>query len=66
MQPPIKIEIVSDNNELQFQEVLTPIRTKEKHYVYKYTKSKSKLNNLIGWTELELEKLLKNNIIKAI
>ena len=66
MQPPIKIEIVSDNNELQFQEVLTPIKTKEKHYVYKYTKSVSKLGNLIGWTELELEKLLKNNIIKAI
>lgn len=66
MQPPIRVKVLSDDNELEFQEILTPNRTKDKFYIYKYTKSVYKLGNLIGWTEIELTKILSNNTIKAI
>ncbi len=55
-----KIKVVSDGNELEFQNVI------KGYSIYKYTKSKTKKDQLIGFTDQEIAKLLKNNIIAQI
>ena len=60
MSLPLKIKFLSDGNELEFQ------NTVKNYNIYRYTKSESKLNRLIGWTNEELEKLLRNKIIEKI
>lgn len=60
MKVPLKIKVNSDDNELEFQNIVL------KSNVYKYTKSVTKLNSLIAWTDEELTKLIANNIIKEI
>ena len=57
--------VISDGNELQY-ELPVPSKIKPTHFYYKYVISKSKLGQLIGWTEQELEKLISNKIIKKI
>lgn len=56
--PPNKILICSDKNELEYCNKI------KDHFIFRYTLSKTKLNNLIGWTQIELDKLIANNIIK--
>lgn len=60
MQPPKTITIKSDGNILSLHEVLTPAK-KTELYIYKYTKSETKKGQLLGLTELELNKLIKEN-----
>jgi len=65
--PPLKkIKFPSDGNELEFQNIITPVKSGAKHIIYKYTKSKTKKGNLIGWTEDEYSKLILNKTIIAI
>lgn len=66
MQPLNKIKVVSDGNELEFQNIITPLPSKVKQIIYKYTKSKTKKGNLIGWTQEEYDKLITNKTIVAI
>lgn len=56
----LKIMIVSDKNELEYCNKI------KDHFIYRYTLSATKKNNLIGWTQTELDKLIANNIIKEI
>lgn len=56
MQPPKKIQIVSDQNVLEFKSL------KKDVLVYEYVESKSKLGMMLTVTELEIEKMIKNNI----
>lgn len=58
--PPKNIKIVSDGNELEYQNSI------KDYHVYKYTVSETKKGNLAGWTNDEITKLLKNKIIQAI
>lgn len=60
MNVPLKIKFNSDQNELEYQNKV------KDHYVYKYTKSKTKKDNLLGLTETEISKLIANHIIKGI
>jgi len=64
MVPP-KIRIVSDQNELELQLAVFS-KVKSNHHTYKYVVSKSKLGQLMAWTEFELDKLLENKLIEAI
>lgn len=63
MKPPTNINIKSDGNVLEFVEMLTPIKSKQTFYMYRYKESKTKKGNLLGLTEIELEKLIKLNAI---
>lgn len=62
MTPPQTILIKSDNNELTFKETIKPNGKSEIHYLYEYTKSKTKKGKLLGLNEDELMKLIKNNL----
>lgn len=66
MQPLKKIKVVSDGNELEFQNIITPIKSGAKHIIYKYIKSKTKKGKDIGWTQEEYDKLILNKIIVGI
>lgn len=59
--PPMNIRINSDENELRFVEV-----NKQKHLIYRYTKSETKLNLLLPLTEEQLLKMIKSNIASEI
>lgn len=61
MIPPKTIEIISDGNILQFQNTIKPNGKGEVHYIYKYVKSLTKLDTLLGMNENELNKLIKIN-----
>lgn len=63
---PQKIKIVSDDNELEFMGIIKPIGTAVKFNNYRYTKSETKCGQLLGLTDLELEKALKNQTMIAI
>ena len=54
------ILIKSDNNELAFVEI-QKIRKGEPMYIFRYIKSETKLGQLIGFTEKELEKIQMEN-----
>lgn len=56
----LKIKVNSDGNELEFQEIV------KGHNIYKYTVSKTKLGQLIGWSDIELNKLIENKIIISV
>jgi len=57
---PLTIKYTSDNNELVFQNVIKGTN------IYKYTVSETKKGNLLGLTDAEIEKLLKNKTICAM
>jgi len=57
---PLTIKFASDNNELVFQNVIKGMN------IYKYTVSETKLDRLLGLTDAEIEKLLKNKTICAM
>lgn len=61
-----KIKIISDGNELEYQNSITPDKKKANHLIYKYTKSETKLGQLMGWTEFEIDKLLENKLIEIL
>lgn len=63
---PQKFRMISDNNELEFLETIKPKKTGEVHYVFKYSKSETKLGLLLGLTEPEIEKLISNNLITIL
>ena len=60
-----KIKIISDGNELEYQNFITD-KKKPTHLIYKYSKSITKEGQLMGWTEFEIEKLLENKLIEII
>lgn len=57
---PQTIYIKSDSNELQYVETKNPPKG-EVTFIYKYSKSKSKLGELLALNENELTKLIKVN-----
>jgi|WorMetDrversion2_6_1045231.scaffolds.fasta_scaffold481001_2 hypothetical protein len=62
---PQKIKIISDGNELEYQSSIID-KKKPTHLIYKYTKSITKLGELMGWSEFEIEKLLENKLIEIL
>ena len=62
MTPPKTITIKSDNNLLKFQDTIKPNGKGEVQYIYKYTRSLEKLNQLLGLNEKELTNLVNNNL----
>jgi hypothetical protein len=64
--PPKKIKVVSDGNELEYQNTITPLKSKQSFLTYKYTKSESKMDRLIGWTEQEFNIIFNNKTIIEI
>ena len=60
MNPPKQIHILSDDNILDYVETKKPPKG-EVTYVYKYSKSKSKLGELLALNEKDLEKLINLN-----
>lgn len=60
MNPPKQIHILSDDNILDYVETKKPPKG-EVTYVYKYSKSKSKLGELLPMDEQTLTKLIKVN-----
>ena len=58
--PPTTIHIKSDSNELQYVETKKPPKG-EVTYVYKSSKSKSKLGERLALNENDLTKLIKVN-----
>lgn len=60
-----KIKIISDGNELEYQSSIID-KKKPTHLIYKYTNSITKLGQLMGWTEFEIEKLLENKLIEIL
>ena len=58
--PPTTIHIKSDSNELQYVETKNPPKG-EVTFIYKYSKSKSKLGELLPMDEQTLTKLIKVN-----
>jgi len=60
MIPPNKITIVSDGNELDYVETKKPPKG-EVTFIYKYSKSKSKLGERLALNEKDLEKLINLN-----
>jgi len=60
MIPPNKITIKSDGNELDYVETKNPPKG-EVTFIYKYSKSKSKLGELLALNEVDLNKLIKQN-----
>lgn len=60
MIPPNKITIKSDGNILELLETKNPPKG-EVTFIYKYSKSKSKLGELLALNENDLTKLIKVN-----
>lgn len=60
-----KLRIISDGNELEYQSSIID-KKKPTHLIYKYTKSITKLGELMGWSEFEIEKLLENKLIEIL
>lgn len=60
MIPPNKITIKSDGNILDYVETKKPPKG-EVTFIYKYSKSKSKLGELLALNENDLTKLIKVN-----
>jgi hypothetical protein len=60
MIPPNKITIKSDGNILDYVETKKPPKG-EVTFIYKYSKSKSKLGELLALNEVDLNKLIKQN-----
>lgn len=56
----LKIMVISDQNELKYHS------STKTNITYEYTKSKTKLGELIEWPWEQLDKLIANNIIKEI
>lgn len=56
--------IISDGNELQFQKPV--IINKLPFLEYKYTKSVTKLGLIVCYSQLELDKMIKNNIAEVL
>ncbi len=55
MTHPLTIKILSDQNELQFVDLRNGV------YTYIYSKSKTKKGSTLKLSEVELQKLIKNN-----
>ena len=60
MNPPKQIHILSDDNILDYVETKNPPKG-EVTFIYKYSKSKSKLGELLALNENDLEKLINLN-----
>lgn len=60
MNPPKQIHILSDDNILDYVETKKPPKG-EVTFIYKYSKSKSKLGELLALNEKDLEKLINLN-----
>ena len=60
MNPPKQIHILSDDNILDYVETKNPPKG-EVTFIYKYSKSKSKLGELLALNEKDLEKLINLN-----
>ncbi len=60
MNPPKQIHILSDDNILDYVETKKPPKG-EVTFIYKYSKSKSKLGELLALNENDLEKLISTN-----
>ena len=60
MNPPKQIHILSDDNILDYVETKKPPKG-EVTFIYKYSKSKSKLGELLALNEKDLEKLISTN-----
>ena len=60
MNPPKQIHILSDDNILDYVETKKPPKG-EVTFIYKYSKSKSKLGELLAINENDLTKLIKVN-----
>ena len=60
MIPPNTITIKSDGNILELLETKKPPKG-EVTFIYKYSKSKSKLGELLALNEVDLNKLIKQN-----
>lgn len=60
MNPPKQIHILSDDNILDYVETKKPPKG-EVTFIYKYSKSKSKLGELLALNENDLTKLIKVN-----
>jgi len=60
MIPPNKITIITDGNVLELLETKKPPKG-EVTFIYKYSKSKSKLGELLALNEVDLNKLIKQN-----
>jgi len=60
MNPPKQIHILSDDNILDYVETKKPPKG-EVTFIYKYSKSKSKLGELLALNENDLTKLIKLN-----
>ena len=60
MNPPKQIYILSDDNILDYVETKNPPKG-EVTFIYKYSKSKSKLGELLALNEVDLNKLIKQN-----
>lgn len=60
MNPPKQIHILSDDNILDYVETKNPPKG-EVTFIYKYSKSKSKLGELLPMDEQTLTKLIKVN-----
>ena len=60
MNPPKQIHILSDDNILDYVETKNPPKG-EVTFIYKYSKSKSKLGELLALNENDLTKLIKVN-----
>lgn len=58
MQQPNKITILSDSNELTLKSNIKDILT------YQYTKSETKLNQLLILTKEQLDKMIRMDIVK--
>ena len=62
---PAKIRIISDRNELELQPNATN-KVKSNQHIYKYTKSITKLGQLLAYTEFEIDKLIENKLIEIL
>lgn len=64
MTPPPQITVVSDESQLVFVKMeRTSRKNPEMLYVYQYTISRTKLNQLLHLTEKELSEMLRKNIV---
>lgn len=64
MKPPQHITVVSDESQLVFIKMeRTSRKNPEMLYVYQYTVSRTKLNQLLTLTEKELSEMIRKNII---
>lgn len=59
--PPKKIIVLSDKNELTFRDTLKPVGSVALIYCYAYTKSKTKLGEILGLNQEDLKKFIKQN-----